>query len=309
MAVREITDGRLEGDRLGSKELIFTPGLVRPGWYSFDVSSIKASAGSTSLVFQTLMPALAFSHGSTHLRIRGGTHVPLSPSAGYLKDIFLPTVAAMGIDASVESPLLGYYPAGGGELTSVINPAATPLKPLIIAERGRLKRVYVTSAVSNLPVDIAGRQLQRALNRIGSIKGLSPEYGIHTECIKPPAGAGGTGCKGTYLFIVAEFENVRAGFTSLGKRGKPAEKVADEAVDWFNGYFEGGYALDPHLVDQTALYTAIADGESHVSASTITTHLLTNIRVIERFLPVRFDVTGEEGGPGHFSVKGAALAG
>jgi RNA 3'-terminal phosphate cyclase (ATP) len=307
LAAGEISGGDLSGARLGSTEVLFTPGPVRPGGYSFDVCSIKSSAGSTTLIFQTLLPAFSFARKTTRLTIKGGTHVPWSPSADYIQKVFLPTAAAMGINADVDVPVLGYYPVGGGELYSVIKPARLPLKPLELPERSRLKKIQITSTLSNLPVHIAKRQLERVVKRVRELQ--PPEAGLHTECIEAPAGAGGVAGRGTSVFILAEFEKGRAGFTSLGARGKPAEKVADEAADGLESFLKKEGALDPHLADQLILYMALAAGISTVSVSSITTHLKTNIHVVEKFLPVSFDVTGVESAPGMVCVEGAAHKG
>jgi RNA 3'-terminal phosphate cyclase (ATP) len=305
LAAGEISGGDLAGAHLGSTEVLFTPGSVSPGDYSFDVCSIKSSAGSATLIFQALLPALSFAHRATRLTIKGGTHVPWSPSADYIQKVFLPTAAAMGIDAEIDVPTLGYYPVGGGELNSVIKPARLPLKPLDLPERGIFKKIQITSTVSNLPVDIARRQLDRAVKRLRGLK--MPEDGLHTECIEAPAGAGGLAGRGTSVFILVEFEKGRAGFASLGARGKPAEKVADEAADGLEDFLEKDGALEPHLADQLILYMALAEGRSTVSVSSITTHLKTNIHVVEKFLPVSFDVT--ESAPGMVSVEGVAHKG
>ena len=294
-----ISNGRLTSAALGATELTLHPGPIRPGAYTFDVGSVKASAGSTSLIFQTLLPPLGFADGPSHVIIKGGTHVTLSPPADYIREVFLPTLRPMGLPVRLENPSKGFYPIGMGILDGVIEPFRTPLKPLRIEARGALKHLRILSAVARLPVSIAQRQLDRAIARLTE-KGFHPEGKIE-EATSPG--------KGTYCFILAEFENVRAGFSALGEIGKRAERVADEAVDPFLHYWNGKGALDPHLADQTPLYMALAEGESAITTTKASEHLRTNLWVIEQFLPVKFVLKEETvGGGGALSVTGIALS-
>lgn len=294
-----ITGGVVKGASVGAKELLFFPGTLRHGVFHFDVSETESSAGSTSLVFQTLALPLSFSGGPSRLDIKGGTHVEWSPTADYLKEVFLPAASLTGIRAALDNPVKGYYPIGGGVIEALIEPASLPLSGIEITERGVLKRVSVTSAVSNLPVKIASRQLESALKLLRA-SGIEPEK----SSIEAPSPG-----RGTFVFICAEFERVRAGFSSLGARGKSAEKVGEEAAAAFLDYYRGRGALDPHLADQMALPMALARGVSRVTAAVLTNHLYTNAHVIEQFLPVRFVIEGEAGKEGGVKVQGAAFAG
>ncbi len=298
-AAARITSGKLLGDWLGSTLLTFLPGPVIPGSYIFDVSSLKASAGSTGLVFQTAAPPLFLASDDSHILIKGGTHVEWSPPADYIEEVFLKTVSMMGIRADFMNPLKGYYPIGCGEIKAAIKPARLPLSTLNVTERGRLIGVRVLSMVSNLPSSIAERQLERVKERMAGERHLLPVDG---RCAEGPSPG-----KGTFLFILAEFENVRAGFSALGARGKKAETVADEASDKFLRFLKRTGALDPHLADQVLLFMALAEGESHVTTSEVTNHLKTNIYVIEKLLPVKFELHGEVGEEGMIMVKGTGF--
>lgn len=297
VAASRVTGGELTGAAPGSRELIFKPGPLKHGSHAFDVSEIKASAGSASLVFQTVSLPLSFAPGRSELTIKGGTHVEWSPPAEYIKEVFLPTASRMGMVADLHNPVRGYYPAGGGEIRSTIIPSKVPLRPLCAAERGPLVMVRVWSTVSNLPLSIAARQLDRVGARIESL-------GLPLERKKYEAPAFG---KGSFVLILAEYENIVAGFSALGAIGKKAETVADEAADRFLSYFHKSGALDPHLADQVAALMALAQGESLVTVSEVTGHLITNIRVIEEFLPVKFTLEGAKGTEGRLRVNGCAF--
>jgi RNA 3'-terminal phosphate cyclase (ATP) len=295
-AAAQICGGRLVGAQPNSTELCFHPGEVQAGRHAFDVGT----AGSTSLVLQTLLPPLAFAGSPSRILVNGGTHVAWSPPADYLRDVFLPTVATMGLRAKFHIRRSGFYPIGGGEIEAIVEPSPAPLKPLRIKERGRLKSLRVISTVARLPLSIAERQLNRATNRLAE-QGLKPQGEPGT--VESPG-------KGSFCFIRADFENVRAGFSALGELGKRAERVADEAVEEFIGYWNDPGALDRHLADQVVLYMALAKGESIVTLSEVTEHLKTNIWVIEQFLPIKFALEVDPSGRGGtLRVAGTAFRG
>jgi RNA 3'-terminal phosphate cyclase (ATP) len=298
-AIAEICDAELEGADLGSLNLTFKPRLSpRAGEYFFDIAQARkgGSAGATSLVFQTLLLPLALAPGQSILTIRGGTHVAWSPPFHYLKHVYLPTLARMGLEASVEVAKWGWYPIGGGEMiTAIRGRRDSQFSSLDLVERGELKRLWGISAASNLPAHIGQRQKKRAEGYLRK-RGFAPEI----EIVDAPSPG-----KGTVVFLVAEYEHTVAGFSSLGKRGKPAEKVAEDACREFVAYHQSGACLDKHLADQLILPLALASGPSVFTTCEITQHLLTNVWVVEQFLDVRFEIEGEEGQGGRVQVPGS----
>ena len=159
------------------------------------------------------------------------------------------------------------------------------LKAIHLTNRGKLLNLHLLSAVSNLPLSIAERQRDQALKRIEYL-GLRPDIRIEDA---PSPG------QGTAVFLAAQFEGSVGGFTSLGKRGKRAEEVADDACNEFIRFLDSEGATDIHLADQLVLYMALARGRSTLITESITEHLLTNIWAIEQFLPLKFDVEEETG--------------
>jgi RNA 3'-terminal phosphate cyclase (ATP) len=291
-AIAQICDAELEGADLSSLTLTFKPqSPPRAGEYSFDVAEARkgGSAGATSLVFQTLLLPLAFAPGQSRLTIRGGTHVAWSPPFHYLQHVYLPTLARMGLEASAESEKWGWYPIGGGEMTATIRGRKeSRLSGLDLVERGELKCLRGISATSNLPSHIGQRQKKQAEEHLRK-RGFDPQI----EIVDAPSP--GTG---TVVFLVAEYEHAVAGFSSLGERGKPAEKVAEEACRDFISYHQSSACLDKHLADQLILPLALATGSSAFTTCEITQHLLTNVWVVGQFLDVKFEIEGEEGEKG-----------
>ena len=279
-ALATITGARVEGAKIDSNELIFEPGEIRGGNYTFHIGT----AGSTGLVLQTMLPVLLFGKIPSHVQITGGTHVPWSPSFHYLKAVFLPAIKNMGADGSLEIDKWGWYPKGGGKIRAVIK-NTKGLKAVHLSNRGKLVNLHILSAVSNLPLSIAERQRDQSLKRLKYL-GVNPTISIEDA---PSSG------QGTVLFLAAQFENSIGGFTSLGKRGKRAEEVADDACNEFIKFFDSKGVIDTHLADQLVLYMALAKGRSALITESIPEHLLTNIWVVEQFLPVKFDIEEETG--------------
>jgi RNA 3'-terminal phosphate cyclase (ATP) len=195
----------------------------------------------------------------------------------------------MGLEARAEIEKWGWYPIGGGEMTALIRGRRESyLSGLDLVERGELKRLWGISATSNLPAHVGQRQKKRAEEHLRE-RGFDPQI----EIVDAPSPG-----QGTTVFLVAEYEHGVAGFSSLGERGKPAEKVAEEACREFIEYHQSGACLDKHLADQLILPMALAPGPSAFTTCEITQHLLTNVWVVEQFLDVRFEIEGEEGEKG-----------
>jgi RNA 3'-terminal phosphate cyclase (ATP) len=291
-ACQRISSAQTEGNALGSTSLRFSPGETKGGEFAFDVAEKKGSAGSTSLVLQTLFLPLSLCESASSVRVLGGTHVAWSPPFHYLQQVFASVIEKMGAKMNLRIHKWGWYPKGGGEVTCSIQPAAR-FSGLQLIDRGKLIRLSGISAVSNLPDSIAERQRNQAMNVLKP-KRFSPQI----ELVQAPSMG-----QGTFLFLRAEFENTVAGFGALGERGKRAEKVADEACDDFLRFMRGDAAVDPHLADQLIPYLALAKEPSTFTVSTITKHLLTNIWVVKQFLQTRVSVEGAEGRWGKVTVE------
>jgi RNA 3'-terminal phosphate cyclase (ATP) len=145
-ALKTITGAKVEGAKVDSDELVFDPGDIRGGDYCFRIGT----AGSTGLAIQSMIPVLLFGKIPSQIQITGGTHVPWSPSFHYLKAVFLPVLKKMGAEVSLEINQWGWYPRGGGMLSSLIR-SAQGLKAIDMSHRGKLVKLHLLSAVSNLP--------------------------------------------------------------------------------------------------------------------------------------------------------------
>ena len=286
-AAQQIASATVVGATLASQSLEFAPREIRAGDFSFDVST----AGSASLVFQTLFLPLSLAEKESHVTIRGGTHVKWSPSYEFLQDQWLFYLQKIGFAISLRLEKAGYYPRGGGILKAHVHPAAQ-LRPLVLTERGELQQVRGRVFISNLPRTIAARQLAAAERTLLS-RGLSPEIEIRDY---PSQGTG----TGTHLR--ASFENGSGSYTSLGERGVPAERVASFSAECLCNYIDSGAAVDRFIADQLILPLSFASGESFFTCEEVTQHLLTNSQVVEMFAPVKVKVDGEIGQPGQVQI-------
>jgi RNA 3'-terminal phosphate cyclase (ATP) len=289
-AAAEVGKAAVEGASIGSSALVFQPKAIRSGRFHFDIGT----AGSTSLVFQTVLLPLSRATAASTVSIAGGTHVPRSPSFEYLEQHWLPYLRRIGFEARMELARAGFFPQGGGRIQATIRPAAE-ISPLRLTERGPLQQIRGLSAVANLDRKIAERQRNQVLRRLGD---RYPLNDLRIGQFPSPT-------KGTTLMLLAEFERSQACFFALGELGKPAERVADEAVEALETFLESDGAIDPYLADQLLLPLSIASGVSQLRPSRVTNHLLTNASVIRAFLPVQLTIAGEPGQPGLVTIEPA----
>lgn len=272
-AAARICNGELRGDHIGSSTVELIPGPVRAGRFDLDIGS----AGSTTLVLQTVLPPLLCAGGPSIVTIRGGTHNPLAPTFESLEHAFLSIMRKMGADISVRLIKPGFYPAGGGEIELHVRPTA--LQPIELTARGALRSVWCRSTVANLPLHIAERELRVVANALElsrddlEVVALSRETGT-----------------GNVLTIGMESDNHCEVVSVVGERRVPAETVADRAVTEARAYLESDAAVGEHLADQLLLPLALAGGGAFTAVGA-SMHSLTNIKVIERFIPAVFRVS------------------
>ncbi len=282
-ACASVCGARVVGAELGAKELTFAPGAIVATSYEFHIGT----AGAATLVLQTILPPLSRAAGEFNLVVNGGTHVPWSPPYHYFAQVFVPTVNRLGLKCEPFISRWGWYPKGGGKIQVKLRPH-NPLNSLNLDQPFDLKGITVISASSRLPEHVRVRQKRQLQVRLQKA-GLKGEI----ELLDVPASN-----PGSLVFICVQGRESVAGFSALGARGKPAERVADEAADALFYFLDSQAALDPYLADQILIYLASTPGEHRFTTSSITQHLLTNAWVIEQFLPVQFEVTGGLGESG-----------
>jgi RNA 3'-terminal phosphate cyclase (ATP) len=282
-----LSEAKVEGASFGSRSLIFHPERIKPGNYRFDIGT----AGSTSLVLQTIFIPLSLSDTPSVVTVTGGTHVKWSPAYHYLDLHWLRYMGEIGFRADLTLELAGYYPQGGGIVRASIQPCSD-LMPLDIKQRGSLKIVRGLSAISNLPTSIADRQRYQALQKL---EGLDCPVEIEVIHLS-------SRWKGTMLLLLAVFENSQACYVGLGERGKPAERVADDASQALLTFMQTDALIDEYLADQLLLPLAFASGPSTYQTPKVTPHLSTNAAVIRSFEVAEIDIQGEMGHSGSIRI-------
>ena len=275
-AVRAAQDvGRADvgGAAIGSRVLTFRPGAVNSGTYSFSVGS----AGSATLVFQTVLPALLQAQGPSTLSLEGGTHNAWAPPFDFLEKAFVPLLSRMGAKISLKLERRGFYPAGGGRFTAAIEPCSR-LERLELLERGAIRSTRATAMVASLPSSIAQREL-RVLERELSLDRTRAKSVEDRDSIGP----------GNLVQVEVESEQVTELFTGFGEKRVSAEAVAGRLAKEVRAYLESGAPVGEYLADQLLIPLALAGAGSFVTTP-LSPHSTTNIEVIEKFLPRKFHV-------------------
>ncbi|GBD26383.1 RNA 3'-terminal phosphate cyclase [bacterium HR30] len=277
-AAQAITSAEVDGDVLGSEELVFRPQAVRGGIYEFDVGS----AGSATLVLQTVLVPLLLAAEASRVVCKGGTHNPAAPPFDFLAGVYLPILRWMGAQVTATLQRYGFYPRGGGRFTVEIQPLAR-WQRLSLTERGELQAVLARAVVADLPPQIAHRELQVVRDALGW-----REQDLVTEVLPPGQGPGNV------LVLSMESEHVVEMVVGFGQRGVRAEEVARDACDRAKRYLAAGVPVGVHLADQLLLPLALAKG--CFRTLTPSSHTETNRLVIEQFLDcrIRFETEGAD---------------
>jgi RNA 3'-terminal phosphate cyclase (ATP) len=265
--------------QLGDTCLTFTPGQVRGGEYEFAVGS----AGSCTLVLQTVLWPLALAQGVSTVVLRGGTHNPMAPSLSFLQYVE-PSLAGGGA-ALLELDLRrhGFYPAGGGEAQARIHPPASGIAAINLTERGKPLRVWAECLHAGIPKGVAERELGALKKALGWA-----DDQLLNRSLRANEGPGNV------LLAVLEYENITEVFASYGDKGVSAELVAQRLVKDVRAYLAHSAPVGPHLADQLMIPLALAALQGRCGqyvTTELTAHALTNAQVIEQFLPVRFVMT------------------
>jgi RNA 3'-terminal phosphate cyclase (ATP) len=294
-AVAAVCKAELVGDDIDSTVLEFRPTIKSAGgYYEVDVtraSESGQSAGAVSLILQAMLWPLLFAEEPTTLILKGGTFVPFSPSYHYLAEVARPAFQRFGAEFSADLRQWGWMTAGGGLIEAVV----IPIRQLnaVHFEPVEDETVAGIAAVTNLPSHIPHRMARRAHNLIEGM-GLKAAVSAVREKGDGP-GAGIT------------LWRRQAGFSSLGRRGLPADKVAEAAVADLAAFLDNGTAVDKYLADQLLIPMALAQGKSSLTTGHLTRHTLTNSALLRQWLDVSIQIDGEEGKAAEIIVNGVGL--
>ncbi len=318
-ASARICNALVEGADAGSQTLTFTPQAVEAGHFEFAIGT----AGSCTLVAQTILPALMLANAPSRIVLKGGTHNPLAPSATFLQHAFLPLLKRMGVDVKLTIQRHGFFPAGGGELLFEVTPNKE-LTPINLLDPIGKPTFSAEAIVAGVPPHIGERELFVVGKQFGLIaehvreldackgteevaayhrlflsdgslrvlnidKGQGPGNALSIMIKREVAREVGEGEHSPDHRFERPFQHTEV-FTALGEHGLAAEAVARAACKAAQTYLASGAAVGEYLADQLLLPFALAKGGAFTTHSP-SQHTMTNAQVIEKFLPVEFDIT------------------
>jgi RNA 3'-terminal phosphate cyclase (ATP) len=287
-AAAAISEAKVMGAEIGARSLSFEPGPVRAGEYRFSVGT----AGSATLVLQTVLPALLTADGPTTLILEGGTHNPWAPPFDFLQRSFIPLINRMGPHVSLELERCGFFPAGGGRFRVDIQPAAA-MSGFDLCDRGEIVERRGRVLLSNLPLHVARREVDTILKRTGWDPG---------HCAIEEVDAAGPG---NVVILELASSNVTEVFINFGRHGVKAEQVADHAVQEARDYLAAGVPVGSYLADQLMLPLGISAwrGADHANGPEpnvqrggayrthpLSRHATTHVDLLRQFLGIAIDV-------------------
>ncbi|MFL6227973.1 MAG: RNA 3'-terminal phosphate cyclase [Pyrinomonadaceae bacterium] len=268
-AAAEIGHAKVEGARVGSQYFSFEPSEVSPGDYSFSIGT----AGSTTLVLQTVLPPLMMAKEPSLVTLEGGTHNVHAPPFDFLARVFLPLVRRMGARVEIDLVRYGFYPPGGGKLTVMIEPVGERRR-LDLTQRSAVQRRRARALCVKLPASVGERELSVVRERLGW-DGAELEVETSANALSP----------GNVLTLELESDELSELFTGVGERGVRAEVIAERAVDEVEKYLAAGAPVGEHLADQLLIPLALSGGGSYLTGEP-SLHTTTNIEIIKKFLDV-----------------------
>lgn len=278
-AAAAICNARVDGAELGSTSLVFEPGPVRAGDYTFAIGT----AGSCMLVLQAIVPALARLPAPSRVTVSGGTHNPLAPTFEFLRDSLAPQLAAIGWTVQYSLVRHGFYPAGGGQVVAAFAPARPPQR-LVVVERGARIGHVARAVVSNIPRDIAERELAALCTRLN--------WQADPRAITSIDDSAG---RGNFVEATVRYGNVTEVATAIGQRGVSAERVAGVCAEAVQRYLAVTAPVGEFLLDQLLVPLALTAG-GELRATRWTPHAEAQRELLRAWFARDIDVThGSDG--------------
>jgi RNA 3'-terminal phosphate cyclase (ATP) len=280
LTAAKLCDAKVQGAALGSRELWFTPQRIRGGTFEAEIET----AGSIPMLFLAVLPVCLFADSPVQLHVaKGGTDTTHAPTINYLRNVLLPTLSRMGVDADVAVEKYGYYPKGMGEATMTVKPNSA-LKPILLEDFGKLIRVRGVSVCTFLADrQVAERQAKAAKERL-SRNGYDADIEVINDTSNPYQ-------KGSSIVLWAESDTgLLMGADAIGQLHKTAEAVGTEAAERLLTELTLQPTADVFLADMLIPYMALAKGKSTFLARAVTEHIETNIWLMEKMLNVKFTV-------------------
>lgn len=271
-ASTKICNAKVSGDELGSSTVEFHPGDIQAGNYEFAIGS----AGSTSLLFQTVLPALLMTDQESTVSFSGGTHNDLAPSFDFIKECFLPALKTINLNIKVELEAYGFMPHGGGKWTATIQPMNS-VGTLEMTSLGALTKKQAIITQSGISRNIAERELARVKKKLNW-----DDEELHINQVQSIG-------PGNIVSLRVSDGNATNVIDVVGAKLLTAERVAGRAVATLKRYLNSSAAVGEYLCDQLLLPLALGNGGTFTTIEP-SLHTTTNIDVIKRFIDCDINV-------------------
>jgi len=280
-ACQEMCHGVVKNASVGSKEITYAPsGKFNGGEYSWDIGT----AGSTTMMAQTLLPLACFAREPSKFRLEGGLFQDFAPSAYHMKFVLLPFLKRMGVRAEFDIIRPGYVPRGGGIIEVRVEPAGE-LKALNLTERGEILSVRGMALSSHLREKRVSQRMAAECQKVLGSYGYKAEIEIIDDESSLQEGAA--------LAIYAETSSGnRIGSDRAGRPGRSSESIGRYVAERFIEDVKTGATVDRYIADQLIIYAGLAEGVTTYSVPRITEHVETNLWLIEEFLGARTGING-----------------
>lgn len=261
-AAQAISDAQVSGAEIGACSVSFKPQKVQAGNYRFAVGS----AGSTSLVLQTVLMPLLLAGSKSELQLEGGTHNGKAPSFDFIDQCFLPLLSSIGCEVDTELTSYGFYPAGGGAWQVTIHPLQR-LDALKLCQRGEIKTTRAVALRALIPAHVTARELKQVKAQCDW-----PDSALEQRAVESKGA-------GNILSLRLSSDQLTEVFEAVGERGVKAEDVANQAIFEMKRYVKACVPVAEHLADQLILPMALGSGGSFRTLAP-SQHLLTNIALV-----------------------------
>lgn len=281
-AAVEVSGGAVDGAEVGSQEIVFRPGSVQAGEYRFAIGT----AGSTTLLAQTLLPMFWGAKGSTKLSLEGGTHNPMAPPMDFITRVYQPVLASMGVEISASLERHGFAPAGGGRVVFEVAGSQRPSRVELL-ERGAEKEHLVHCLSASVSESVAEKETKALLRKLDWTGATVQKQDVEADG------------SGNVLSAEVVFEHVTERVSAHGAYGKRSAAVAAEAARMMQDYLGSRAVVGRRLADQLLLPMALGEGGEIVTMAP-SNHVVTNADLIQKFLPV--EITSEDLGGGQWKI-------
>lgn len=277
-AVADLFNAETENVKLGADWVRFIP---KPDKFEGGTINIDiGTAGSIPLVLQTVIPAVSLSGHSVSVQITGGTDTKMSPTLDYLRFIVCEIFRNLGIRFSIEVTKRGYYPKGGGKVYSEISSCKMPNTLDLLTTRRIDPKI--SSVCCLLPKHVAERQISSALLRLEKNGIPCNNYSSSFEYSQSP---------GSSILVYSQSDfGPYIGGDAVAEKGKPAEKVGQEAADKFLKAFTDNAPIDAFLADMLVIPLCVAHGKSRYKIGKVTQHLRTNLYTASKIIDCKYQI-------------------